>query len=319
VLQEMPSSPPSTDSVKSSRNPLKRDLTQHEVDHREIETPRKVVVLSDGPVTKPDTQSLTEPPLITWLSRDSDISLPPLPVVADSALLFRFWENVDPTAPPARNHRRDPDLPKPRDWRHLERLGDTYITMISQQELSRIFGRRNTNLIGLISDHANSNNLFAQVARYYKLEKRVRVAPLSTKRWADIFEAWIGCHIVESQLYNQDDPMCQLRHFLYQLWSTRYRQLMVYAYNPSAHCHISPDEIESTSHVKIYWPHDSLLLTTLASLRRDSQQRDVGYLINYNLKKGKPRQDFVLCEVEAEELISRRICAQRKSTHAVLT
>src|ERR1700738_3400841 len=125
--------------------------------------------------------------------------------------------------------------------------------MISQQELGRIFGQRNTNLIGLISDHANSNNFFAEIARHYQLEKRVRVPPLSTKRWADIFEAWVGCHIVESQLYNQEDPMAQLRHFLNCLWSTRYRQLVVYVYNPSTHCYISPDEIESTSHVKIPW------------------------------------------------------------------
>jgi hypothetical protein len=53
------------------------------------------------------------------------------------------------------------------------------ITTIAQQELSRIFGEENHGMIGLVSDHANSNKLFAVVAGHYKVEKRVRFPPIT--------------------------------------------------------------------------------------------------------------------------------------------
>jgi hypothetical protein len=110
-----------------------------------------------------------EPPLATWLSQDLDVDLelPPLPVVGDTALLFRFWDNAEVSANPPR---RGKDAPKTQPCLYLERLGDSRINSIALEELSRIFGPKNFAMVSLISDHANSNNLFAEVARHQERE-----------------------------------------------------------------------------------------------------------------------------------------------------
>jgi hypothetical protein len=187
------------------------------------------------------------------------------------------------------------------------------ITAIAQQELSRIFGDENHGMIGLVSDHANSNKLFAVIAGHYKLEKRVRFSPKTSKRLADIFEVWVGCHIVQRRLHNEHDPLHELRHFLYSLWSIRYRNLMMYAYNPSVRRYMSPNEIEKTSRDPIMWPQDALLRENIL-LPQDSQFREIGYLVTHQLKnRRRPLHDFVLTEAEANQVTDRRIWNQRTS------
>jgi hypothetical protein len=296
----------------SNTNALKRRLPQRR--DNEIETPRKVVVRANEENRKKHV--VKEPEFTTWLSPEDIRSLPPLPVVGDYTLRSRLWENGDLVDRRIRRAERS-DVHKPQSWKTLERLGDTMITMIAQQELSRIFGDRNHSMIGLVSDHANSNKLFAAVAGHYKLETRVQFPPRFNKRLADIFEAWVGCHVIETRLYNENDPMCELRHFLYRLWSIRYRKLMVYVYNPSIRRQLSSDEIEETSRVKIMWPNDALLRENI-SLPLDSQGLEIGYLVTHKLKnQGPPLQDFVLSEAEADQVTRRRIWNERTSTFHV--
>ena len=104
---------------------------------------------------------------------------------------------------------------KPFHWGALERLGDTRMKTISQEELPKIFGFRNFALVNFLTDHANSNKFFDRGARHYGLDRRVRIPPgkgkIKTKKGcADLFEAWIECHVLEQRRYDQDDPLHEL-------------------------------------------------------------------------------------------------------------
>ena len=119
----------------------------------------------------------------------------------------------------------------------MERTGDMYIKLISWEELPKLFGRQNYDLVNVILDHANSNGFFEVIMKHYNLEERVRWRPTDPDCWkfgADLFEAWVGAHIHERKLYDYDDPLRELRSFLIRLWSVRYRELRVFSYIPAA-------------------------------------------------------------------------------------
>jgi hypothetical protein len=118
-------------------------------------------------------------------------------------------------------------------WATAERLGDVWIRTLSHEILPLIFGSENNSLVNLLTNHANSNKFFDQIARYYGLTERVSI-PVDEiltpqgKGAANIFEMWIAGHITERQLYNIGDPLLELRGFFKELWALRYRDLKEY-------------------------------------------------------------------------------------------
>lgn len=198
---------------------------------------------------------------------------------------------------------------KPFHWGTLERLGDTWIKTISQEELPKIFGLRNYALVNFLTDHSNSNKFFDQVAQYYELDRRVRLSPRKNKNknkkgCADLFEAWIGCHVLEQRLYDQDDPLHELRYFLNQLWTLRYQELKIYAYHSSVNRrNILAAEGERISCVKINWPDDELLKKNFPSLTNSKQNREIGYLITRtSTSSDTPLQEFNPFITKADDL-----------------
>jgi hypothetical protein len=204
--------------------------------------------------------------------------LPELPPVGDCELLFDIWENV------ATVETRSKKITlKGRRFATLGRLGDAWIRLLSLELLPRIFGADNDSLVTLLQNHANSNKFFDQIAQYYGLDKRVNNPPEKEidggkeKGASDILEAWIGCHIKESQLYYRDDPLHEVRSFFNQLWSLRYRDLKVYA----SQAYISKNgfdnvQAQEVGIEKISWPDDDLLQQNLASLDRLKQKFQIG-------------------------------------------
>ena len=117
----------------------------------------------------------------------------------------------------------------------MERVGDTNITTISQRELPKIFGLKNISLLNILSDHANSNEFFAEITIAYDLQRLVqymkwkhRAKKEEYQSWGDIFEAWVGCYIFGRQLYDKTDPLDELSNFLLQDCWLRYRDLKTY-------------------------------------------------------------------------------------------
>lgn len=237
------------------------------------------------------------------------MTVPPLPVLGDAALLFRFWDNVTEVPTDSRSacfpSAKDEDK-KSIPWGALERLGDTWIKTISQEELPMIFGLRNYALVNFLTDHSNSNKFFDQVARHYELDRLVRLSPEKKnkkKGCADLFEAWIGCHVLEQRLYDQDDPLHELRHFLKRLWTLRYRELKVYVCHSSVNrTNILAGEFQRAACARINWPDDELLKKNLPSLIRATQNREIGSLITRTSISTMPLQEFIPFTSEAEDL-----------------
>lgn len=124
-------------------------------------------------------------------------------------------------------------------WQKSEKLGDSQIRWITQQELPKIVGPKNYDLRSILEDHANSNKFFEAVTKHYNLDTRVKNPP---RRWmkhqvklgADIFEAWVGGHAYERMQYDDKDPLYELRCFFNRLWSIRHRALNQYHHNPTS-------------------------------------------------------------------------------------
>ena len=242
--------------------------------------------------------------------------VPAFPSIGDAALLFQFWDNgiqVDTESTSTDPLSTNEDEKKPVSWAAMERLGDTWIRTISQEELPNIFGSRNYALINFLTEHANSNKFFDKVARCYELDRRVRIPPRrkrikDKKGCADLFEAWIGFHVLEQRLYNQNDPLHELRYFLNKLWSLRYRELKTYACHPSLNrTNILPVGIDKTPPVKINWPDDQLLKKNLPSLNKDTQNREIGYLVSSTSARDTPLLEFIPFTSKVDELTTLKI------------
>jgi dsRNA-specific ribonuclease len=167
----------------------------------------------------------------------------------------------------------------------LELFGDSWIRTLSMELLPLIFGPENKCLITFLLNHANSNKFYDQVAQYYELEKRISVLPEmhqiglgQRKGAADIFEGWIASHIIERQFYDIGDPLYELRKFLKELWSLRYRDLQEY------YCHSTilrkpKDTIKAGSRKDVNWITDDKLRRNLQSLDRHKSSVHMGYRI----------------------------------------
>ena len=102
--------------------------------------------------------------------------------------------------------------------------GDSIANYLARVELPNIIGQENP-LLTIFLEHAKSNDLFARVSQHYELNKLVKSCPIQSKHWANLFEAWIACVVHERALYDDSDPLFDVRQFLSQIWSIRYRRL----------------------------------------------------------------------------------------------
>ena len=240
---------------------------------------------------------------------------PSLPAIGDPAILFKFWNNVDDnsssTALDAAASKQKPD-----DWHDLETLGDQYIRTITHQLFPEIFGAENYVLNTLVFDHANSNPFFEALTIHYGLQQRLRQPPQDDpnvwKLRADIFEAWVGGHIYERQLYNKEDELFELKTFLHKLFSLRYRNLMKYVYNPTiSQSRAFQGQLKNTKPYCIKGKDSSLRDTFGGFLDAPNVARPIGFLASGWIDspdKGKAAYTaFSLQKSEVEKMVRLRL------------
>jgi len=163
---------------------------------------------------------------------------------------------------------------------------------MSMDILAKIFGRKNHDLINIIFDHANSNYFFGIITKHYQLEKRVSRVPKGNnklKSRADIFEAWVGGHVYEWRQYNDGDILLELRSFLNQLLTVRYRELAVFFYNPTANRDYIPrGEIKQVTITPVNCCQDLLFQRILGRfVEAPNVKRDVGHLVRLKIEQPK--------------------------------
>jgi len=215
-----------------------------------------------------------------------------LPNIGDAGILFTFWENTVATAPTTTVDSASSKRNKPGDWHRLEKLGDTFLRTIINELLAEILGERNYTLSSLILNHANSNRFFEALTIHYGLQHRLKCPPSEDledwKYRADIFEAWVGAHISERQIYDKCDELLELRTFLHQLFLLRYRKLLTYLYNPSFNETCFPRDKITAPTVRPVGKDDSIVRGVFGTFL-DVQQiaRDIGHLVTISCKLGE--------------------------------
>ena len=220
---------------------------------------------------------------------EANFTVPPLPAIGDLEILLALWTACVPfdALPSSSSRSKSSKFHKHKFFLDMERTGDVYIKMISLEELPRIFGQKNYDLVNLVLDHANSNGFFEMITKHYHLDERIRWYPKDHYSWkfrADIFEAWVGAHVYERKTYDCEDPLRELRSFLSRLWSIRYRELNVFSYNPTmSPAYIPCDRIRKTDFTRINFSQDLLLRKVLGSFVDAPNSRDVGYLVKVEI------------------------------------
>jgi hypothetical protein len=178
----------------------------------------------------------------------------------------------------------------------LEKMGDAVLKMMAMEELPKIFGRRNYEVITIILDHAVSNIWLRAVVEHYKIQRWVRVPPnpqQGAKPMANIFEAWVGAHVLELQQYDSGYPLTELRHFLNRLWSLRYRDLKPFVYNATTNgIHFPPanaaNEVLQRSVTLINSTENPVFQTVFGEfINAPNTNRDIGYLVTLKLRSVK--------------------------------
>jgi hypothetical protein len=179
------------------------------------------------------------------------IVVPPLPVCSNPERLLAFYQcrNLDisiykyPAFAEAYS----------RDFVTLAYNGDKYLTTLSWKVISQLFGLDNRQLAGLVFSDWISNKNWMLLAVSYRLDRYVGWAPrdyvsllsnggeLSVilrahsgkrpkgeiKYWADIWEAWWGCIIIERELWNEDTR--DIETILRTLISKKYHSLLQFS------------------------------------------------------------------------------------------
>jgi hypothetical protein len=231
-----------------------------------------------------------EPPLSNWLQADQRRNIlflilfkqhiaPDLPILSDPSFVRDLWENELPLVKKARTDKSEKTRRGTRydRWATFERNGDFILLALVRRCLWQMFGPENYRLLNVVEDHAKSNKFFARVAQHYHLDKWVKSKPATEKAWADIFEVWAACHAAERQLYDEDDPLPELRRFIAQLLHLRYGQLEIYAYKRCLELRLPYLNLPYDKREIIYG-QDKLLTEILsANYNPDSGLRTVGY------------------------------------------
>ena len=128
-------------------------------------------------------------------------------------------------------------------------------------------------MVNVVSDHANSNTLFYEVSRFYKLHEHGQFLPRRDskqlpKAVADLFEAWIGLAITSRLLFDINDPLVDLQEFFYRFYSLRYSQLRRYAFSaPSEIPHVPDHSLQDCQIYDVYLGNDPLLDSNILSSR----------------------------------------------------
>jgi len=106
---------------------------------------------------------------------------------------------------------------------------------------------------------------------------------------ADIFEAWIGAHVLELEQYDSGNPLTELRYFLNRLWSLRYRDLKRFAYNPTTNCIRFPpvnavNKVIQRSVTLINSSSDPVFQKVFGEyINAPNTNRNIGYLVTIKL------------------------------------
>jgi len=133
-----------------------------------------------------------------------------------------------------------------------------------------------------------------------------------TKKWkykADIFEAWIGGHIYERRQYDYFDPLLELRHYLKNIWTIRYRKLLVYTYNPSTSSAYIPSTERQATIVPVKDANDEILKEVLGGYLNgltNLPEKGFGYFVTVALPE-RVCYSFSTSESEANEMASFRM------------
>jgi hypothetical protein len=205
-------------------------------------------------------------------------------MITDPELIMELWDNAVPADERVKSMK---NRKKPL-WKALERLGDAHLLVMARQELPKLFGRANHDIVGFLEDHAKGNKLFEQISKHYKLDRYVRHSPLKEespngKDWSDIFEVWVGLHVCEKTMYygGQGDSQNELRDFIRRLWSLRYRRLFVYSQHQPTHITSSSNVPESKVILReVSFPGDPLLKDVIPP-HINSKRRKLGYLATF--------------------------------------
>jgi hypothetical protein len=126
---------------------------------------------------------------------------PPLPVVIDLPTLCKLY------IPSEKLDHFTVSRKTTRSHRHiLEPLGDSLILNTLRTVLTEIFGHRSSlAFLKLIEDHAKSNPLLAEIAKYYHLHHWWAFEPHSITQWANLLEAWIGAVVVSNSMWGDQN------------------------------------------------------------------------------------------------------------------
>jgi hypothetical protein len=238
-----------------------------------------------------------------------------------------LYTNTAKDSPRANGNKKLQQHPR---FSELESMGDSIANFLVRDEIPKILGHCNYHLIQIVSENARSNALFARGTEHYKLHKLVKSPPTNHKLWANIFEAWIACVKLERELYNEMDPLVDVRRFLSQIWSIRYRRLSQFFIRPLINIttHITlkshpnstalslPLDVNPTVTVqKINYPSpifDPVLGVMYKYRKKRPSERFVGFLATAKIAKqnkvGETFQStaFSTNEIEAKEVASRR-------------
>ena len=206
--------------------------------------------------------------------------------------------------------------------------GDSIANYLARVELSNILGKDNP-LLPTILEHAKSNDLFARVSQHYELNKWVKSCPVQSKHWANLFEAWIACVVYERALYDNSDPLFDVRQFLSQIWSIRYRRLSrfftypLFTITSSIHMRshnlnttpISADTNPIIETQNILYPSDlfdEVLGVTYQHQKKPPPVRPMGFLATTTIMKHDSAEGtFKCCAFGANETEAREIARYR--------
>lgn len=81
-------------------------------------------------------------------------------------------------------------------------------------------------------DRALSNDFFAEVVKFYHLDRWVQDKPRTDKEYANIFEVWVYAYTIEAQMYPRVTELLVLEDFFRRLWHLQFGELKIYSYNP---------------------------------------------------------------------------------------
>jgi hypothetical protein len=225
--------------------------------------------------------------------------VPSLPPINDLSLIIELWTNTDGLKrdrphPKSTKGLKNGKRPNKADhWGTLEVKGDGYAKHLAVEELPKIIGPENHKLLRVLIEHSVSNAFFAQISRDYKLNKWVMCSPRDEKQWANIFEVFIACVALNRQLLDPLNYLVDVRVFLSQLWSIRYRKLSKYFMPPLfdipdlSEIYLHPN-VNVVNVEQIDFPTDPIFSSVLGSLvnsEKSPTPRVIGWLATVTISK----------------------------------